>query len=75
MIVNYNIEYNATVKDYIGEVIHHYPEKDIRLLFYKSDLLSENVKLLEHESCKWITKSEKDQFEFAGADTKVFEML
>ncbi len=70
-------ELNADIEvnEYIGESIHHYPEKDIKLIFYKAKLLSEKVELLEHESCKWITKDEKDKFEFAGADKVVFDLI
>lgn len=70
-------EFNADIEvnEYIGENIHHYPEKDIKLVFYKARLLSEEVELLEHESCKWITKDEKDKFEFAGADKVVFDLM
>lgn len=63
------------VMEYIGENIHHYPEKDIKLIFYKAKLLSEEVELLEHESCKWITKKQKDDFEFAEADKVVFDII
>lgn len=70
-------EFNANieVKEYIGENIHHYPEKDIKLLFYKARLLSEKIELLEHEDYKWITKEYKDNFEFAGADKVVFDLI
>lgn len=70
-------ELNADIEvnEYIGESIHQYPEKDIKLIFYKAKLLSEKVELLEHESCKWITKDEKDKFEFAGADKVVFDLI
>lgn len=70
-------EFNANIEvnEYIGENIHHYPEKDIRLLFYKARLLSENIELLEHEDYKWITKEDKDNFEFAGADKVVFDLI
>ena len=59
-------ELNADIEvnEYIGESIHHYPEKDIKLIFYKAKLLSEKVELLEHESWEWITKEEKYNFEF-----------
>ena len=42
-------ELNADIEvnEYIGERIHHYPEKDIKLIFYKAKLLSEKVELLE----------------------------
>lgn len=70
-------EFNADieVKEFIGENIHHYPEKDIRLLFYKARLISEKIELTEHEDFRWITKQDKDKFKFAGADEKVFEMI
>ena len=63
------------VLECVGENIHHYPEKDIRLMFYKAKLLSDDVTLLEHEDCRWITKEDKDKFEFAGADAKVFDLI
>lgn len=63
------------VKEYVGESIYHYPEKDIKLIFYKAKLLSEKIELLEHESYKWITKDEKDKYEFAGADKEAFDLF
>lgn len=70
-------EFNANIEvnEYIGENIHHYPEKDIKLIFYKARLLSEKIELLEHEDYKWITKYDKDNFEFAGADKAVFDLI
>ncbi len=68
-------EFDADIKvtTYVGENIHHYPEKDIKLIFYKAELLSDTIKLLEHEDFRWITKADKDKFEFSGADKAVFE--
>ncbi|MBQ9658771.1 MAG: (deoxy)nucleoside triphosphate pyrophosphohydrolase [Clostridia bacterium] len=70
-------EFNANIEinEYKGEDIHHYPEKDIKLLFYKANLLSEKIELLEHEDYKWITKEEKDNSEFAEADKAVFDLI
>ena len=70
-------EFDADIEvgNYIGESIHHYPEKDIKLMFYKAELVSGNLTLLEHESCAWITKENKDDYEFAGADKIVFDWL
>lgn len=70
-------EFNADiqVEEYIGENIHHYLEKDIKLIFYKAKLISKDIELLEHEDSRWITKQEKDKFEFAGADKKVFDLI
>lgn len=70
-------ELNADIqiKEYIGEKIHHYPEKDIKLMFYKAILISENIELLEHEDYKWIKKEDKDKFEFADADKIIFDLI
>lgn len=70
-------EFNADidVKEYVGEIIHHYPEKDIKLSFYKANLIGENIELLEHEDYKWISKEEKAKFQFAGADEKIFDLI
>lgn len=70
-------EFDADIEvgNYIGECVHHYPEKDIKLIFYKAVLISENITLLEHEDCAWITKENKEEYEFAGADKIVFDWL
>ena len=70
-------EFNAdiVVEEYLGENIYHYPEKDIKLIFYKARLISPKIELLEHENYKWITKNEKNNFEFAEADKKAFEII
>lgn len=41
-------DFNASIEvnEYIGENIYHYPEKDIKLIFYKARLLSEKIELL-----------------------------
>ena len=63
------------VDNYIGENIHKYSDKTIKLIFYKATLLDDKIKLLEHEDYKWITKKDKDNFEFADADKIVFDLL
>lgn len=70
-------EFNADIEvsEYVGENIHHYPEKDIKLIFFKARLIGENIEALEHEDFKWITKDDKDKYEFAGADIKVFDLI
>ena len=70
-------EFNADieVEEYIGENFYHYPEKDIKLIFLKAKLLNDKIELNEHEDFSWITKEEKDKFEFAGADKKVFDLI
>ena len=69
--LNADIEVNG----YIGENIYDYPEKSVKLLFYKAKLLSEKIELLEHENYKWISKDEKDKYEFAGVDKEAFDLF
>lgn len=70
-------EFNAdiVVENYIGEVVHSYPEKVVKLAFYRAKLLSDGIELLEHEDFKWITKEEKDDYQFAGADMLLFDFI
>ena len=70
-------EFNADilVEEYLGENLYHYPEKNIKLIFYKARLISPKIELLEHENYKWITKNEKNNFEFSEADKKAFELI
>ena len=56
-------------------VEHHYPEKDVKIYFYKAKVLGDKLEVLEHESVAWICKDEKEKYEFAGADDKVVEIL
>lgn len=70
-------EFNAeiNVKEFVGEIVHHYPEKDIRLNFYKADLIGENFELLEHEACSWIIENELYNYEFAEADKEIIHNI
>lgn len=70
-------ELNADIKvdECVGEKIHHYPEKDVKLKFFKATLLSDKIETLEHEDYRWIIKNEEDKFEFAEADKAVFEWI
>ena len=70
-------EFNADIEvdEFVGENVHHYPEKDIKLMFYKARLIGDKIEALEHEDFKWISKEDKDNFEFAGADIKVFDLI
>ena len=54
---------------------HHYPEKDVKLYFYKAELVGDRLEVLEHEAVAWISKEEKEKYEFAGADEKIVDKL
>ena len=69
------LDADIEVKEYVGENEFHYPEKDVKLIFYQANLISDRVKLLEHEDYKWIKIEESSKYDFAEADKKVFEWL
>ena len=69
------LDADIEVKEYVGENEFHYPEKDVKLIFYKAELISAKVKLLEHEDYKWIKIEEFSKYDFAEAYKKVFEWL
>ena len=68
-------EFNAEIKvgELITEVEHHYPEKDVKLYFYRAELVGKKLEVLEHEAIAWISKEEKDKYQFAGADAEAIE--
>ena len=59
----------------VTEVEHHYLEKDVKLYFYKAELIGDRLEVLEHEAVVWISKEEKEKYEFAGADDGVVDRL
>ena len=69
------LDVDIKITEYIGTIEHHYSNKDIELILYKANLISEDIKLLEHEKYQWITVKDKNNFQFAGADIKVFDFI
>jgi len=59
---------------YLGEHIHKYPDKQIKLIYFTCNLVSD-IYLKEHEDYCFITKEERENFIFAEADKKVFDLL
>ena len=47
----------------------------MKLYFYKAELVGDRLEVLEHEAVTWITKEEKEKYEFAGADDGVVSNL
>ncbi len=51
-----------------SEKTHAYPEKTVRVLFYKSEIVSGEPKALEANAVGWFTKDELIKLDFSGAD-------
>jgi 8-oxo-dGTP diphosphatase len=56
------------VQNLIGEDVHHYPTKSIRLRVYKAEALQEKLTLSEHDDFKWCLPSEINLEELSAAD-------
>lgn len=56
-------------------VCHSYPEKDVLLLFYRSQLLEGELCAIEEAEIRWISKENLRDFDWAQADRPVVELL
>ena len=56
------------VQALIGEDVHHYPTKTIRLRVYRAEALQEKLVLTEHDDFKWCLPSEIKLEELSAAD-------
>lgn len=69
------LDIDIEVKSYLSEKVFNYPEKDINLIALECKKISGEIKLLEHEDYKWVSKNELDNFQFAPADLFIIERI
>ena len=58
-----------------GEIAHDYPEKSIRLKFFRCRRLSGEPQPLDCAAVKWVDRSELDGHEFPAADAQLLAKL
>ncbi|MCH8929048.1 MAG: (deoxy)nucleoside triphosphate pyrophosphohydrolase [Candidatus Marinimicrobia bacterium] len=70
-------ETNLTVEvgDLFHEIFHEYEDRNIRLLFYNSTILSGDPLPLECDEIKWISKNEFPTYNFPPADAELVKLL
>ncbi|MEI9960630.1 MAG: 8-oxo-dGTP diphosphatase MutT [Limisphaerales bacterium] len=56
-------------------VAHSYPEKTIRLKFFRCRLVQGEPKPIECAAVKWVNQSELDDYEFPAADAQLLQKL
>jgi mutator protein MutT len=61
------------VGDFIGESIHDYGEKVIRLIAYEVAHLKGEFKLIDHDELKWLSLGDLHEIEWAPADIPLLE--
>jgi 8-oxo-dGTP diphosphatase len=56
------------VQELIGEDVHHYPTKSIRLRVYRAEALQAKLTLTEHDDFRWCLPGEINLDELSAAD-------
>lgn len=69
------LDIDIEVKSYLSEKVFNYPEKDINLIALECKKVSGEIRLLEHEDYKWVSKNELENFQFAPADVFIVERI
>lgn len=69
------LDIDIQVESYLAEKVFNYPEKDINLIALECKIINGQIKLLEHEDYKWVSKNELDNFEFAPADVFIIKKI
>jgi 8-oxo-dGTP diphosphatase len=63
------------IESYIGETVHQYPVKKIRLNFYWAKAPPEPFHLAEHDAYRWVKPKELDVKILSEADRPIVEVL
>ena len=66
---------DVIVGEFLGESVYHYDHISIRLLAYRAFWNTGELKIREHQSIRWVTINQIDQFDFAPADMPFVEKL
>lgn len=59
---------DVSVGEFLGESVYHYDHISIRLLAYRTFWNTGEIKLKAHQSIRWVTINQIDQFDFLPAD-------
>lgn len=62
---------NIVLRDAIGEAVHSYPEFIIHLTFFNCEIINGIPEKLEHKDFAWITKDDRQKFQFCPADEEI----
>ncbi len=66
---------DVLVKEKFMEVTHAYPDMTVHLTLYFAELVSGEIRLLEHEDARWIAPSETGNFDFCPADEDILREI
>ena len=64
-----------SVGDVFMDVIHEYPDITVHLTLFHAQIVSGEIRLLEHNAVAWITPDEIPQYAFCPADKEINERI
>lgn len=59
----------------VEEILHAYPEKTVRLRFYRCDWMSGEPRPIGCDAIDWLKRDELGKHEFPAADRRLLDML
>jgi 8-oxo-dGTP diphosphatase len=59
----------------IHHIVHAYPDRDVRLFFYETRIVSGEPQKIEVADLRWVTLDEIGQYQFPEADRPLLEQL
>ncbi len=69
------LDVEIKVNDVFTEVLHHYPDIDIKLTLFNAEISAGEPKMIEHNDIKWISVGEIESFDFCPADEEILKLL
>jgi len=69
------LDVEIKVNDIFTEVVHNYPDIDIKLTLFNAEIVAGEPKMIEHNDIKWIAVSEIDDFDFCPADEDILKLI
>ena len=64
-----------TVGDVFMDVVHEYPDITVHLTLFHAQIMSGEIRLLEHNAVAWITPDEIPDYSFCPADKEINERI
>ena len=69
------MDIDIAVKSYITDSIYDYGNIQVRLIGYTAEILSGEIKLVDHDEYEWVTLEEVAKYKLAPADIPLVEKL
>lgn len=69
------LETDILIKSYLTTVEYDYPNFHLTMHCFICEVISDELKLIEHEASKWLNSNELDMIAWLPADIKILEKI